>query len=60
MSARVISRGTCETAWYGIGDGPMIGQFPDSSGWSMPSHMTRVEAFRPAWPIWMPIFACVV
>ena len=48
MSARVISRGTCEPALYGSGDGAMSGQLSWSSGWSMPSHRRLVEPLRPA------------
>ena len=29
---------------------------PCSSGWSMPSHISRVEPLRPEWPICMAIF----
>ena len=37
----------------------MISQLPDASGSSMPSHISRVEPFRPEWPSWMPIRALV-
>src|SRR2546423_519065 len=35
----------------------MRSQLPDSSGSSIPSHISRVEPLRPEWPSWMPIFA---
>ena len=41
----------------GQADGPTACQLPDSSGSSMPSHMSLVEPLRPEWPIWAPIFA---
>ena len=52
-----ISRGTCETGRYGIGDGAVISQLPLSSGKSTPSHISFVEPFRPEWPSWPPTFA---
>ena len=44
---------------YGSGDGPHTSQLPSASGSSMPSHISRVEPFRPEWPSWMPLRAPV-
>ena len=35
----------------------MIGHPPSGSGWSMPSHISRVPPLRPAWPSCRQIFA---
>src|SRR5262245_49940707 len=34
----------------------MIGQLPSANGSSIPSHIRRVDAFRPAWPSCTAIF----
>ena len=55
MSARVISAGVALPSAQGIGLADISGQLPVSSGWSIPSHPSRVEPLRPAWPIWQQI-----
>ncbi len=58
MSARVIARDQSLTpSRYCCGDAESSGQLPLSSGWSSPSHGTRVEPLAPAWPSCMAIFA---
>lgn len=39
---------------YARGEAATRGQLPSGSGWSMPSHMRRVEPLRPEWPSWTP------
>jgi hypothetical protein len=34
-----------------MGDAEITSQLSSGSGWSMPSHISRVEPFRPEWPI---------
>ena len=61
MSARVIARDQSLTpSRYCCGDAEISGQLPCASGWSSPSHGTRVEPLAPAWPSCMAIFASVL
>src|SRR5205807_8560449 len=48
MPAADSSAGTWLTPGrYGSGEGPHTGQLPDSSGWSIPSHISFVDPLRP-------------
>src|SRR5947199_157180 len=40
-----------------MGEAAMLSQLPSGSGSSIPSHASRVEPLRPAWPSCSPIFA---
>src|SRR5213593_107866 len=40
-----------------MGEAAMISQLPSGSGSSIPSHASRVDPLRPAWPSCSPIFA---
>ena len=52
ISARVMAFATWLTPGkYCCSDAETSGQLPDSSGLSMPSHATRVDALAPACPI---------
>ncbi len=61
MSARFIARDQSLTpSRYCCGDAEISGQLPSASGWSSPSHGTRVDPFAPAWPSCIAIFASVL
>lgn len=53
--ARESSRGVWLPGRYGSGEGATIGQLPEGSGSSIPSHISLVEPLRPEWPSWTPI-----
>jgi hypothetical protein len=55
MSTRLIARGIWFSGPYGIDEGAITGQFPSSSGSSIPSHMSFVEPLRPECPTCAPI-----
>src|SRR5579859_3883379 len=57
-SPTVSSCGTWLTpSRYGSGDGPHTSQLPESSGSSIPSHISLVDPLRPECPSWSPILA---
>ena len=56
-SADDSSLGTWLAGEYGTADGPTTSQFPEGSGSSMPSHMSRVEPLRQKCPSCRPIRA---